>query len=137
MIENQEYSSVEVGSVRSFGIVFSVVFALIGAYPLLSGGSVRIWSLAIAGGFLFAAFVAPQVLRPLNLLWFKFGMLLGRIINPLVMLIIFVTTMVPIGLLLRAFGKDLLLKRFDKEAPSYWIERTPAGPAPESMKDQF
>ena len=137
MIDNQEYSSVEVGSARSFGIVFSVVFALVGVFPLLGGGSVRTWSLAIAVGFLVVAFVAPRVLRPLNSLWFKFGMLLGRVINPLVMLIIYVLTIIPIGLLLRAFGKDLLLKRFEPEAPSYWIDRTPAGPTPESMKDQF
>lgn len=137
MIENQEHSSIEVGSTRSFGVVFSIVFALIGVYPLLGGNSVRIWSLAIAGAFLLIVLVAPNLLRPLNLLWFRFGLLLARVVNPLVMLIVYITTIVPIGLLLRAFGKDLLRKRLDPDAPSYWIERNPAGPEPESMKEQF
>lgn len=137
MIENQEYSSVEVGSNRSFGVVFAVVFAIIGTYPLLAGDPVRIWSLGVAGGFGLVTLVAPQVLRPLNSLWFKFGMLLGRIINPIVMFLIYVITILPIGLIMQALGKDLLRRRLEPEATSYWLERAPAGPEPDSLKEQF
>ena len=137
MIENQEHSEVELGSDRSFGIVFLVVFLLIGLYPLINQAGVRIWSLSIAGVFLLIALVMPKLLSPLNRIWLKFGLLLAKIVNPIVMFLIYVTTIVPIGLLLRLFGKDLLLQKVDSQAKSYWIERTPAGPTPESLNEQF
>ena len=137
MIENQEHSEVELGSDRSFGIVFFVVFLLIGLYPLINQAGVRIWSLSIAGVFLLIALVMPKLLSPLNRIWLKFGLLLAKIVNPIVMFLIYVTTIVPIGLLLRLFGKDLLLQKVDSQAKSYWIERTPAGPTPESLNEQF
>jgi nitrate reductase NapE component len=137
MIESQEHGSVEVGSNRSFGIVFFAVFLVIGLFPLISGSGVRLWSLVIAGIFLAAALVYPKILEPLNKLWFRFGMLLAKIVNPIVMFIIYVTTVLPIGLLLRALGKDLLSKKLDKNMPSYWKERSPPGPEPDSLTDQF
>lgn len=137
MIETKDHSEVEVGSNRSFGIVFFVVFLIIGLWPLISDNPVRIWSLSIAGAFLAVALVAPQILAPLNRLWFKFGMLLARIINPIVMLIIYVVTILPIGFLLRLGGKDLLRQKMDTDADSYWILRAPPGPEPESLTDQF
>lgn len=136
-IDTREYTSVEIGSSRSFGLVFTVVFALIGLYPLLSDNPVRIWSLIIAGIFLIISILAPKLLKPLNILWFKFGLLLGRIINPIVMLVIYVVTILPIGLLLKIFGKDLLLLKFDNSASSYWIHRQPPGPEPDSLEEQF
>lgn len=136
-IENQEYSEVQVGSNRSFGTVFFVVFAIIGFFPLLSDGQVRVWSLVIAALFLIPTLFFPSVLRPLNLLWFKFGMLLGRIVNPVVMFLIYALTVVPIGLLLRISGKDLLRLKFTSGEKSYWIERAPPGPQPESLEEQF
>ncbi|MEX0693934.1 MAG: hypothetical protein WD075_05790, partial [Rhodospirillales bacterium] len=87
--------------------------------------------------FLFAAYFAKPLLRPLNLLWFKFGLLLYKIVNPVVMALLYYTTMVPTGLLMKLFGKDPLNRTFDAEAKSYWIERDPPGPEPESMKRQF
>lgn len=137
MIESQEHGSVEVGSSRSFGIVFFVVFLIIGLFPLISGSPLRIWSLGIAGSFLVIALLIPSILSPLNKLWFRFGMLLAKIVNPIVMFIIYVTTVLPIGLLLRASGKDLLSKKLDPDMPSYWRERAPPGPEPESLIDQF
>jgi hypothetical protein len=125
------------GSERGFGVVFAVVFSIIGLWPLLSGSPVRIWSLLIAAGFLAAAFIAPRLLAPLNRLWFRFGMLLGRIVSPVVMAIIFYVAVLPTGLVMRLLGKDLLRLRFDPEAESYWIHRDPPGPAPESLKQQF
>jgi len=136
-IEVKEHSSVEIGSSRSFGFVFAIVFAMIGFAPLISGNPLRIWSLAVAGVFLVIALIAPQILKPLNIIWFKFGMLLGSIINPVVMLLIYCITIVPIGLILRLVGKDLLLLKFNPSQKSYWISREPPGPEPESLEDQF
>lgn len=133
----QEHSKVEVGSNRSFGLVFFVVFLLIGLFPLLGDGGVRLWSLIVAGIFLFFSFVFSEVLRPLNVLWFKFGMLLAKIVNPIVMFVIYILTIVPFGLGARLFGKDLLRIKFDKVRDSYWEEREPPGPKPESLKNQF
>lgn len=130
-------SEVAPGSERSFGVVFAVVFSIIGLWPLVAGSGARIWSLIIAAGFLAAAFVAPRLLAPLNRLWFRFGMLLGRIVSPVVMAIIFYVAVLPTGLVMRMLGKDLLRLRFDPGAESYWIHRDPPGPAPDSLKQQF
>ena len=136
-IEMKEHSSIQIGSSRSFGLVFAVVFSLIGLYPLINDHPIRMWSIIIAGGFFILSFVAPKVLEPLNILWFKFGLLLARFINPVVMLIIYVIAILPTGLLLKLFGKDLLLLKFDNSASSYWIERKPPGPKPDSLEEQF
>ena len=130
-------SEVAQGSERGFGVVFAVVLLIIGLWPLLAGAGVRIWSLVIAAGFLAAAFAAPHLLAPLNRLWFRFGMLLGRIVSPVVMAIIFYLTVLPTGLVMRMLGKDLLRLRFDPGVESYWIHRDPPGPAPDSLKQQF
>jgi hypothetical protein len=136
---------VKMGSERSFGLVFAFVFTVVGLWPTfriatlpaVSLGSARLWALAVAAIFLLAAFAAPSILRPLNTLWFKFGLLLGRVMNPLVMGVIFFLVFVPFGLVMRLFGKDLLRLRLDREAPSYWIRRTPPGPAPGTMRNQY
>ena len=128
---------VQIGSEKSFGLVFAVVFVIIAVFPLIDGDAVRVWSLGIAACFLFAAFFAKPLLRPLNLLWFKFGLLLYKIVNPVVMALLYYSTMVPTGLLMKLCGKDPLNRAFDAEAKSYWIERDPPGPEPESMKRQF
>lgn len=125
----------KVGSERSFGLVFAVVFGVIGLWPLIGGHSVRIWSLAIAAVFLVLAFARPAVLRPLNLLWFRFGLLLGRIVAPIVMALIFYVAVVPTGLIMKLLGKDILRLRFDRDVETYWIARE-NGPE-SSMKNQF
>jgi hypothetical protein len=125
------------GTERSFGIVFALVFTVIGLWPLISGGAVRTWSLLIAAAFLLAGFAAPAVLAPLNRLWFRFGMLLGRIVSPVVMALLFYLTVMPTGLLMRLFGKDVLRLKFDSQAETYWIPREPPGPPPDSLKQQF
>ena len=128
---------VKIGSERSFGFVFTIVFALIGLFPLWSGSDVRIWALVIAGLFLVSALVAPRLLAPLNRIWFRFGLLLHKIVSPLVMGLLFFCTVMPIGLLMRVFGKRPLDLKFDKAAKSYWIHRAPPSPEPGSMKRQF
>ncbi len=125
------------GSERSFGLVFAVVFALIALFPLWWGGPVRIWALVVAGAFAAAALLMPVVLRPLSLLWFRIGLLLHRVVNPLLMAVLYFGVFTPMGLVLRARGKDLLRLRRDRASASYWIAREPPGPKPGSMSKQF
>lgn len=129
--------AVRSSSNRSFGIVFTVVFGLIGLAPILGDGSIRWWSLAIAGVFLVLSLFYPQLLAPLNRLWTRFGLLLHNIVNPIVLGLLFFVVVTPIGLLMRLFGKRPLNIDFDRETTSYWIDREPPGPAPETMKQQF
>jgi predicted membrane metal-binding protein len=128
---------VKISSERSFGIVFFVVFAIIGAWPLIRGADPRWWSLGMAAAFLAAAFVFPKALRPLNLLWAKVGLLLHRITNPLIIGLVFFLAVTPTALVMKALGKDPLRRRIDPNAKSYWIERAPPGPAPDTMHNQF
>jgi hypothetical protein len=125
------------GSSRSFGIVFAAVFAIIALWPLIGLRQPRWWALAIAAAFAAIAAVKPDLLAPLNRLWFRFGMLLGRVVSPLVMGAVFFLCVTPTALILRLIGKDVLALRRDREARSYWIMRETPGPAPETMKNQF
>lgn len=128
---------IKVGSEKTFGLVFAAVFALIGALPMLGGGDIRAWALIVAALFLIAAFAFPKLLRPLNLLWFRFGLLLHKIVNPLVMGMLFFLTVTPIALIMRLAGKDPLNKAFDKTADSYWVKRDPEEMQPDHMRRQF
>jgi hypothetical protein len=122
---------------RGFGLVFVVVFTIVALAPLRHGEPLRLWSLGLAALFLGAALIAPHLLAPLNRLWTRFGLLLHGVVNPIVMGLLFFVTVTPIGLMMRVLGKDPLRLRFDREARSYWIERRPPGPAPQSMRQQF
>ena len=126
-------TEIKIGTNKSFGIVFFVVFLLIAIYPLINNGELRIWSLVIAIIFLILGLVNSKVLTPLNKLWFKFGLLLGKVISPLIMGIIFFLVVTPTALLMRIIGKDLLSLKFNNKK-SYWIEKT--GPK-SKMKNQF
>ena len=110
-------------SEKSFGILFFIVFAIIGLYPLLSFNFVRVWALAIALIFLFLGLTKPSVLKPLNTGWIKLGEILGKIIAPIVMLLVFFIVITPIGLMLRLFGKDILGLKFSEKVKTYWITR--------------
>lgn len=121
---------------RSFGIVFAVFFAVIGCWPLLFGNAPRVWALVPAGIFLALALLRPGLLAPLNALWTRLGLLLHRVVNPIVLGLIFFVVMTPAGLLRRWLHPDPLRLAFDREAATYWIEREP-GPPPESMTRQF
>ena len=125
---------IKLGSNRSFGIVFFIVFVLIATYPLLNQGEVRIWSLIISFLFLFLGLLNSKILTPLNKLWFRFGLFLGKIISPIIMGVIFFLVVTPIGLLMRLFGKDVLNLKLNKKKSSYWIEKD--GPK-SKMKNQF
>ena len=125
------------GSDRSFGLVMAGAFAVVTALNAWHAGRIWPWTATLAAFFLIAALARPALLNPLNRLWLKFGLLLHRIVNPVIMALLFYGTVLPTGLALRAMGKDLLRLRREPEADSYWIVRTPPGPAPETMKDQF
>jgi len=124
---------IKIGSNRSFGIVFFIVFLLIAIYPLINNEGLRIWSIIIAIFFLILGLINSKVLTPFNKLWFKFGLLLGKIISPIIMGIIFFLVVTPIAFIMRTIGKDLLNLKFNKNK-SYWIEKT--GPK-SKMKNQF
>lgn len=128
---------VQIGSEKGFGIVFAVVFLIVALWPLPFGGTVRLWALAVAAALVGIAYLVPRLLRPFNLVWFRFGLLLHKIVNPVVMGLIFFGAVLPTGLLMRLFGKDPLRLGFDKDAASYWIDRDPPGPDPSSMRNQF
>ena len=124
---------IKVGSNRSFGIVFSIVFLLIALWPLLNNSEIRVWSLIISAIFLILGFLNSMLLNPLNILWFKFGLLLGKIISPLVMGLIFFCVVTPIGILMKIFMKDLLKLKYNNKN-SYWVDKN----EPKSkMSDQF
>ena len=126
-------TEIKIGSNKSFGIVFFVVFLLIAIYPLINNGELRIWSLVIAIIFLILGLINSKVLTPLNKLWFKFGLLLGKIVSPLIMGIIFFFVVTPTAFIMRIIGKDLLNLKFNNKK-TYWIEKT--GPK-SKMKNQF
>ena len=124
---------IKVGSNRSFGIVFFVVFLIIATYPLIDGDKFRLWSLIISIIFLLLGLANSKLLNPFNKLWFKFGIFLSRIISPLVMGVIFFLVVTPIGLVMRLINKDILNLKFNNNS-SYWIKKT----EPKSkMKNQF
>lgn len=127
----------ELGSERSFGIVFAVVFTIIGAWQLWRGRGWGWVMISGAGAFLLAGYLAPWLLAPLNRLWMMFGLLLHRVMNPIILGILFYGVVAPTGLLMRALGKRLLPLTFDEAASSYWVRRTPPGPPGESFTKQF
>ncbi len=125
------------GSDRSFGLVFATLLAVVALYPAFVGGPIRFWALIAAAPFLVFGLFRPSLLRPLNIAWLRFGLLLGRVVNPLVMLVIYLLCILPIGLILKLAGKDLLKLRPDRTLDSYWIPRSPPGPSAESLEEQF
>jgi hypothetical protein len=126
--------NVSISTEKSFGIVFSIVFLLVSLYPLINSEEIHLWAIILSAIFLFLAYFMPKILSIPNKFWFKFGILLQSIIAPIVMALLYFLTVLPTGLIMRLLGKDLLKLKLDKNAKSYWIERTePMG----SMKNQF
>ncbi len=123
---------IKIPSNKSFGIVFFVVFVVIAFYPLINQEESRLWALVTALIFLILGLINSSLLTPLNLLWLKFGMLLGKVVSPIIMGLVFFGVVTPTGLIMKLFNKDLLkLKRKDNK--SYWIERKNKS----EMKNQF
>ena len=128
-----DQNDIKIGSNRSFGIVFFVVFLIISIYPMLNTENIRIWSLIISFIFLVLGLLNSKLLNPLNKIWFKFGLLLGKIISPIIMGVIFFFVVTPVALLMKLLQKDLLNLKFNKNK-TYWIEKS--GPK-SNMKNQF
>ena len=134
MSEMSSNIAIKQGSEKSFGVVFSIVFLIVSLYPLINSEGLRIWALVVSTIFFLLAFVAPQVLVLPNKLWFKFGLLLGSIIAPIVTAMVYFITVLPTGIIMRVLGKDLLKQKLDNNAKSYWIKRSePMG----SMRNQY
>ena len=129
--------TVKASSERSFGFVFAAVFTVVGLVPLWNGGPVRIWAMVLATAILAAALVRPRILAPANRAWFRFGMLLGAIVAPVVMMLVFLVAVTPTALAMRLLGKDSLRLKFDPQAQTYWLRRDPPGPDPTTMSRQF
>lgn len=130
-------SDPERGSDRVFGIVFTIVFLVIAGWPLMKDGPVRLWAVAVAAIFLILALAVPRALSLLNRLWMAFGLLLGRIISPIMLLLVYCIAVAPTGLVMRLLGKDPLHRRFDRDVPSYWVHRVPPGKPDRTMTRQF
>ena len=128
-----DHDEVKIGSNRSFGIIFSIAFLILSLVPLINGGNLRLWSLIISIVFFILGIINSNLLKPLNKLWFKFGLFLGKIISPFVMGIIFFFVVTPIAILMRLLRKDLLNLKFNKNN-SYWIRKS--GPK-SKIKNQF
>ena len=127
------FKNIKISSNRSFGIVFFIFFLIVSIFPLFKNEDIRIWAVIVAIIFLILGLLNSSVLSPLNKIWFKFGILLGNFISPIIMGLVFFTVVTPTAFIMRAFGKDLLnLKKNNKK--SYWIEKSPIK---SKMKNQF
>lgn len=125
------------GSDRSFGLVFAAFFSIVAVLPLLRHRQLRLWALAVGAIVLFVALALPSLLHFPNRLWTRLGLLLGKIVNPIVMGILFYGVVTPFAWIRRRSGSDPMRLRFDPQAESYWQARTPPGPTPDSMARQF
>tara|TARA_B110000971_G_C19936708_1_gene466712 strand:- start:719 stop:1117 length:399 start_codon:yes stop_codon:yes gene_type:complete len=128
-----EKENIKIGSNKSFGIVFFVFFLLVGIFPLLSNENIRTWSIILSIVFLILGLLSSSILSPLNKIWFKFGILLGNIVSPVVLGIVFFIIVTPTSLIMKILGKDILgLKKSIKK--TYWIEKIETK---SKMKNQF
>lgn len=128
---------VQVGSERNFGLVFCAFCAIVAAFQVWAGTGKNWYWFSAAAVFALLAFFLPLALRPLNLIWFKFGILLHHVISPIILGLMFFLVFTPIGLFMRIAGKRPLNLEFDRKATSYWIARNPPGPSADSFPNQF
>jgi hypothetical protein len=128
---------VEGSSDRAFGLVFAGVFLVIAGWPWFHGEALRWWAVGAVLVFALLALVKPALLARLNRLWIKLGILLGKVVSPIALGILFYGVFTPIGIMMRLAGKDPLRLQLAPDADSYWIPRVPPGPPPNSMNNQF
>ena len=133
-MKNANNPKIKINSNRSFGIVFFFVFLIISLWPLTNENPLRAWSIFVAIIFLILGLMNSKLLTPLNILWFKFGKLLGSIVSPIVMGIVFFVVITPIGLIMKIIGKDLLNSKYNNKHKSYWIN---CDKTKSTMKQQF
>ena len=118
---------------RNFGLTFFAVFLIVSIWPLIYNEQIRIWSLIVGFVFLILGLLNSKILTPLNKIWFKFGIILGKLVSPVVMGIVFFFVVTPISIIMKIFGKDLLNLKYNNQK-SYWLEKS--GPK-SKMKNQF
>ena len=128
-----ESEKIKIGSNRSFGVVFSIVFLVIALFPLLNGHNIRIWSIILSLIFFILGLLNSNILSPLNRIWFKFGIILGSIVSPIIMGLVFFLVVTPTSLILRLFKKDILSLKNNNNS-TYWIKKLDKK---SKMKNQF
>lgn len=133
----REEQHIEGSSDRAFGLVFAGAFLIVAAWPLFYEETLRWWAVGVASVFALLALIKPVLLAGLNRLWIKLGILLGKVVSPIALGVLFYGVFTPIGVMLRLVGKDPLRLKNDPNAASYWIPRKPPGPPPDSMNNQF
>jgi hypothetical protein len=133
----ERHEQIRGSSDRALGLVFGTVFLIVAVYPWFFGGALRLWALVVCAVFGAVALAAPRILAPLNRIWTRLGLILHKIVSPIVLAIMFFGVVTPMGLAMRLFGRDLLGLRFDRQRPSYWLERSPPGPKPDTLSNQF
>lgn len=134
---HEREETIEGSSDRVFGLVFAAFFSIVACQPLFSGGALRIWALVLGAVFLSLALLRPSTLTKLNRLWMRFGLLLGKVVSPVALGLLFLIAITPIGWALRLMGKDPMRLKFDPAADTYWIPRDPPGPDPRTISKQF
>ena len=133
MTEIKDNIEVRIGSEKNFGYFFFTLFLLISIYPIIKGEKILVWSLICSGFFLASAIFLPSLLKTPNYYWAKFGILLGKIISPFVMLIIYILGIAPVSVFLKIIRKDILKNNYDESLDTYWIKKDRM----ESMRNQF
>ena len=133
----ERHQDAEPSSDRSFGLVFTGVFLVIAGWPLLNSGDPRWWALVVAAVFAIITLAKPALLAKPNRLWTKLGILLGKVVSPIALGILFYGVLTPTAVLIRISGKDPLRLKRESASKSYWVPRDPPGPPPDSMHNQF
>ncbi|MGH8570378.1 MAG: SxtJ family membrane protein, partial [Gammaproteobacteria bacterium] len=133
----QRDQHVEGSSDRAFGLVFGGVFVVIACWPLFDGEPPRWWAFGVAAVLAMIAALRPALLAVPNRLWIKLGLLLGRVVSPIALGVLFYGVVAPLGVVMRLTGTDPLRLKLDPSADSYWIPREPPGPPPDSLRNQF
>jgi hypothetical protein len=128
---------IEMGSERNFGLVFAIVFAIIALWPLAKSDAPRLWAIVVALVFLALGYLRPAVLQPLNIAWFRVGLLLSAVVTPAVMALLYVTAFLPTSLVLRFMRRDPLALNREPDRASYWVARDGSEPGQGTMKQQF
>jgi hypothetical protein len=131
------HAEIRGSSNRNFGLIVGGALLVIGLLPLIRGGRIRIWAIALGAVLALLAVAAPRSLAPLNRAWTKLGLLLGKVVNPVVLSLLYLIGFTPMAVLMRAFGKDPLRLKLAPSATTYWISRSEADIGPESMRRQF
>jgi hypothetical protein len=135
--EHVSFDTPRVSSDRNFGLTFAIFFLVLGLWPIVRGDSLRVWSLVLAALLFGVALFSPHFFAVPNRLWFRFGLVLGKFMTPIVVVTLFLVVILPVALILRMLGKDILGLRRDSTLETYWVPRESRGLTPESLNDQF